>query len=165
MSTMTKGDKTMEINIGISEENRKEIADALSRVLADSYMLYLKTHNYHWNVTGELFHSLHEQFEEQYTELADAIDEIAERIRALGYRAPGTFKEFNELTSIDEQQDEPEAMEMVRRLAIGNEQVLRTAREALEPANNAEDEATIDLLTERLHVHSKTAWMLRSHLE
>jgi starvation-inducible DNA-binding protein len=162
---MTKGDKTMEINIGISEENRKEIADALSRVLADSYMLYLKTHNYHWNVTGELFHSLHEQFEEQYTELADAIDEIAERIRALGYRAPGTFKEFNELTSIDEQQDEPEAMEMVRRLAIGNEQVLRTAREALEPANNAEDEATIDLLTERLHVHSKTAWMLRSHLE
>lgn len=165
MSTMTKGDKKMEINIGISEENRKEIADALSRVLADSYMLYLKTHNYHWNVTGELFHSLHEQFEEQYTELADAIDEIAERIRALGYRAPGTFKEFNELTSIDEQQDEPEAMEMVRRLAIGNEQVLRTAREALEPANNAEDEATIDLLTERLHVHSKTAWMLRSHLE
>ncbi len=165
MSTMTKGDKKMEINIGISEENRKEIADALSRVLADSYMLYLKTHNYHWNVTGELFHSLHEQFEEQYTELADAIDEIAERIRALGYRAPGTFKEFNELTSIDEQQDEPEAMEMVRRLAVGNEQVLRTAREALEPANNAEDEATIDLLTERLHVHSKTAWMLRSHLE
>ncbi|NIV13217.1 MAG: DNA starvation/stationary phase protection protein [Aliifodinibius sp.] len=155
----------MEINIGISEENRKEIADALSKVLADSYMLYLKTHNYHWNVTGELFHSLHEQFEEQYTELADAIDEIAERIRALGYRAPGTFKEFNELTSIGEQQDEPEAMEMVRRLAVGNEQVLRTAREALEPANNAEDEATIDLLTERLHVHSKTAWMLRSHLE
>lgn len=165
MSTMTKGDKAMEINIGISEKNRKEIADALSKVLADSYMLYLKTHNYHWNVTGELFHSLHEQFEEQYTELADAIDEIAERIRALGYRAPGTFKEFNALTSIDEQQDEPEAMEMVRRLAVGNEQVLRTARQALEPANNAEDEATIDLLTERLHVHSKTAWMLRSHLE
>ncbi|WP_416208529.1 Dps family protein [Fodinibius sp.] len=162
---MTKGDKTMEINIGISEENRKEIADALSRVLADSYMLYLKTHNYHWNVTGELFHSLHEQFEEQYTELAEAIDEIAERIRALGYRAPGTFQEFNELTSVDEQQDEPEAMEMVRRLAVGNEQVLRTARQALEPANEAEDEATIDLLTERLKVHSKTAWMLRSHLE
>ncbi len=165
MSTITKRDKPMEINIGISEVNRKEIADALSRVLADSYMLYLKTHNYHWNVTGELFHSLHEQFEEQYTELADAIDEIAERIRALGYRAPGTFKEFNELTSIDEQQDEPKAMEMVRRLAVGNEQVLRTARQALEPANEAEDEATIDLLTERLHVHSKTAWMLRSHLE
>lgn len=165
MSTITKGDKNMDINIGISEENRKEISNALSKVLADSYMLYLKTHNYHWNVTGELFHSLHEQFEEQYTELADAIDEIAERIRALGYRAPGTFIEFKELASIDEQQDEPEAMEMVRRLAIGNEQVLRTAREALEPANKAEDEATIDLLTERLHVHSKTAWMLRSHME
>lgn len=165
MTTKTKVYKPMETNIGISEENRKEIADALSRVLADSYMLYLKTHNYHWNVTGELFHSLHEQFEEQYTELADAIDEIAERIRALGYRAPGTFKEFNNLTSIDEQQDEPEAMEMIRRLAEGNEQVLRTAREALSPANEAEDEATIDLLTERLNTHSKTAWMLRSHLE
>lgn len=165
MRTTTKSEKAMDINIGISENNREKIADALSKVLADSYMLYLKTHNYHWNVTGELFHSLHEQFEEQYTELADAIDEIAERIRALGYRAPGTFKEFHELTSIEEQQDEPDAMEMVRRLAVGNEQVLRTAREALEPANAAEDEATIDLLTERLHVHSKTAWMLRSHLE
>lgn len=165
MSTTTKGEMNMEINIGISEENRKAIADELSRVLADSYMLYLKTHNYHWNVTGELFHSLHEQFEEQYTELAEAVDEIAERIRALGHRAPGTFKEFNELTSIKEEEEEPEALEMVRRLALGNEQVLRTAREALEPANEAEDEATIDLLTQRLHVHSKTAWMLRSHLE
>lgn len=165
MSTAIKGDNVMEINIGISEDNRKKIAGALSKVLADSYMLYLKTHNYHWNVTGELFHSLHEQFEEQYTELADAIDEIAERIRALGYRAPGTFKEFKELTSIEEQQDEPNAMEMVRRLAIGNEQVIRTARVALKPANEAEDEATIDLLTHRLHVHSKTVWMLRSHLE
>ncbi len=155
----------MKVNIGISEGNRKAIADELSKVLADSYMLYLKTHNYHWNVTGELFHSLHEQFEEQYTELAEAIDEIAERIRALGYRAPGTFKEFNELTSINEEEEEPEAMEMVRRLALGNEQVLRTAREALEPAKKAEDEATIDLLTQRLHTHAKTAWMLRSHLE
>lgn len=157
--------KEMEINIGIDQDHRKAIADELSKVLADSYMLYLKTHNYHWNVTGELFHSLHEQFEEQYTELADAIDEIAERIRALGYRAPGTFKEFNELTSIQEEQEEPEALEMVRRLALGNEQVLRTAREALQPANEAEDEATVDLLTQRLHIHSKTAWMLRSHLE
>lgn len=155
----------MKINIGISEKDRKAIADELSKVLADSYMLYLKTHNYHWNVTGELFHSLHEQFEHQYTELADAIDEIAERIRALGYRAPGTFKEFHQLTSIEEDTEEPEALEMVRRLALGNEQVLRTAREALKPANEAEDEATIDLLTERLKVHSKTAWMLRSHLE
>ncbi len=165
MSTAKKGEKKMEINIGINEEDRKAISDELSRVLADSYMLYLKTHNYHWNVTGELFHSLHEQFEQQYTELADAIDEIAERIRALGHRAPGTFKEFNELTSITEEEEEPEALEMVRRLALGNEQVLRTAREALKPANEAEDEATIDLLTERLHVHAKTAWMLRSHLE
>ena len=165
MDAIKKGDKKMEINIGIDEGPREEIAHELSRVLADSYMLYLKTHNYHWNVTGELFHSLHEQFEEQYTELADAIDEIAERIRALGHRAPGTFKEFNELMSIQEEEEEPEALEMVRRLALGNEQVLRTAREALEPANEAEDEATIDLLTERLHVHAKTAWMLRSHLE
>lgn len=165
MNRIQKGVKTMEINIGISEEKRKAIADELSKVLADSYVLYLKTHNYHWNVTGELFHSLHEQFEEQYTELAEAIDEIAERIRSLGYRAPGTFKEFNELTSIEEDVEEPEALEMVRRLALGNEQVLRTARQALKPANEAEDEATIDLLTQRLDVHSKTAWMLRSHLE
>lgn len=165
MNRIQKGAKKMEINIGIDEQNRKAIAKALSKVLADSYMLYLKTHNYHWNVKGELFHSLHEQFEEQYTELADAIDEIAERIRALGEKAPGTFKEFNELTSIDEDTEEPEALEMVRRLALGNEQVLRTARQALQPANEAEDEATVDLLTRRLDVHSKTAWMLRSHLE
>lgn len=165
MSNIQTGVKHMDINIGISEEDRKEIADELSKVLADSYMLYLKTHNYHWNVTGELFHSLHEQFEHQYTELAEAIDEIAERIRALGYRAPGTFHEFNELTSIEEDTEEPEALEMVRRLALGNEQVLRTAREALQPANDAEDEATVDLLTQRLNTHAKTAWMLRSHLE
>lgn len=165
MATTLKEEKKMQIDIGINEDNRKEIVGALSRVLADSYMLYLKTHNYHWNVTGELFHSLHEQFEEQYTELAEAIDEIAERIRALGSRAPGTFKEYNELTSIEEDQEEPEALEMVRRLALGNEQVLRTAREALEPAKRAEDEATVDLLTQRLNLHSKTAWMLRSHLE
>jgi len=164
-ATVTKEVEDMEINIGIEKGNRKKIADALSGVLADSYMLYLKTHNYHWNVTGELFHSLHEQFEQQYSELADAIDEIAERIRALGYKAPGTFTEFQELTSIKEDTEKPQALEMVRRLAIGNEQVLRTAREALEPAKAADDEATVDLLTQRLHVHSKTAWMLRSHLE
>ena len=146
-------------------ENRFRRDPDVFVMLADTYMLYLKTHNYHWNVTGELFHSLHEQFEEQYTELAEAIDEIAERIRALGYRAPGTFKEFQQLTSISEEPDKPEAMEMVRRLAVGNEQVLRTAREALKPADDADDEATIDLLTQRLHLHSKTAWMLRSHLE
>ena len=166
MSTQAKTKfQDMEINIGISEEHRKEIAAGLSKVLADSYLLYLRTHNYHWNVTGELFHSLHEQFEEQYSELAIAVDDIAERIRALGHKAPGTFKEFQKLTSLDESTEEPEAMEMVRRLAVGNEQVIRTVREALEPAKKADDEATMDLLTQRLNVHSKTAWMLRSHLE
>lgn len=155
----------MKINIGISNEHRKAIAGGLAEVLADSYLLYLRTHNYHWNVTGELFHSLHEQFEQQYTELAEAIDEIAERIRALGHKAPGTFKEFHELTSLEESTEEPEALEMVRLLAVGNEQVIRTANKALEPAREAEDEATIDILTQRLHVHSKAAWMLRSHLE
>ena len=157
----------MEINIGIKEEDRRKIADGLSRLLADSYMLYLKTHNYHWNVTGELFHPLHEQFEEQYTELAEAIDEIAERIRALGFKAPGSFKEFSELTSIEEDDEKPAALEMVRRLAEANETVIRTAREALKPCKGAEDddEASIDLITQRLHTHAKAAWMLRSHLE
>lgn len=154
-----------EVNIGISTENREAIANELSRVLADSFTLYLKTHNYHWNVTGKLFHPLHEQFEVQYSELAEAIDVIAERIRALGFRAPGTFKEYRELTSIEEDTDQPDAMEMVRRLVEDNEQLLRTAREALQPAQYGEDEATIDLLTQRLNTHSKTAWMLRSHLE
>ncbi len=155
----------MEINIGISEKHRKNIAGGLSRLLADSYMLYLKTHNYHWNVTGELFHPLHEQFEHQYTELAEAVDEIAERIRALGHKSPGSFMEFKELTSIKEDTEKPPALEMVRRLAIANEQVIRTAREALKPAYETDDEATIDLITRRLNVHSKAAWMLRSHLE
>jgi starvation-inducible DNA-binding protein len=163
--TITKERVQEVVNIGISNENREAIANELSRVLADSYILYLKTHNYHWNVTGKLFHSLHEQFEEQYSELAEAIDVIAERVRALGFRAPGTFKEYRELTTIEEDADQPDAMEMVRRLVIGNEQVLRTAREALKPAQRGGDEATIDLLTQRLNTHSKTAWMLRSHLE
>jgi len=164
-ATLPNVNRGMKINIGISEEHREKIAEGLSRLLADSYMVYLKTHNYHWNVTGELFHSLHEQFEEQYTELAEAIDDIAERIRALGYRAPGTFKEFSEITSIEEDTDKPEALEMVRRLARDNETILRTCRQSLKPCDEAGDEATIDLITERLKVHSKTAWMLRSHLE
>lgn len=158
-------EKEMKINIGISEDHRKSIADGLSRLLADTYLLYLKTHNYHWNVTGEWFHQLHEQFEEQYTDLAEAVDEIAERIRALGFRAPGSFREFSELASIDEEADNPKALEMVRRLAVANEKVIRTAREALKAPKAADDEATIDLITQRLHIHSKTAWMLRSHLE
>jgi len=159
------GTEKMNIKIGISDDHRKKIAEGLSRVLADSYMVYLKTHNYHWNVTGQLFHSLHEMFEEQYTELAEAIDEIAERIRSIGYRAPGSFREFSEITSIEEDTDQPDAMEMVRRLAVANETVLRTAREVLPACEEAGDEATIDLITERLDVHSKTAWMLSSHLE
>lgn len=163
--TTTREKETMKVNIGISKEHREKIAHGLSKVLADSYMLYLKTHNYHWNVTGELFHSLHEQFEEQYTELAEAVDEIAERIRSIGYRAPGSFREFNQLTSIEEDTDKPDALEMVRRLAIDNETVLRTAREVIPACDEAGDEATLDLMTQRLHVHSKTAWMLRSHLE
>ena len=159
------GEKGMEINIGISSEDRKEIAEGLSRVLADSYMVYLKTHNYHWNVTGKLFHSLHVMFEEQYTELAEAIDVIAERIRSIGYRAPASFREYNELTSIEEDTDQPDALEMVRRLAVDNETILRTARSVLPACDKADDEASIDLITERLDVHSKTAWMLRSHIE
>lgn len=155
----------MNVDIGISKEDRKQVADELSKVLADSYLLYLKTHNYHWNVTGELFHQLHEQFEEQYGELAAAVDEIAERIRIVGFRAPGTFKEFNAVTSIKEDTDQPKALEMVKRLKEANEQVIHTVRDAMKTADSVGDEATVDLLTERLTVHSKTAWMLRSHLE
>lgn len=164
-TTIVNGEKTMEINIGISDEHRKKIADGLSRLLADSYMVYLKTHNYHWNVTGKLFHPLHEMFEEQYTELAEAIDVIAERIRTLGHRAPGSFREFIEITSIEEDTNMPKALDMVEQLAKDNETILRTAREALPACDEAGDEASLDLLTQRLHVHSKTAWMLRSHLE
>ncbi len=164
-ATLENGLKSMEINIGISEEQRKKIAEGLSRLLADSYMVYLKTHNYHWNVTGPLFHQLHEQFEEQYTELAEAVDVIAERIRALGIRAPGSFKEFSGITAITEDNQQLDALEMVERLAEDNETILRTAREVLKPCHEAEDEATIDLITQRLTIHSKTAWILRSHLE
>lgn len=164
MTIEVKSAAEPKVNIAISTEDREAIASALSNVLADSYMLYLKTQNYHWNVTGKLFYPLHEQFEEQYTELAEAIDEIAERIRVLGFRAPGTYRELQQLTSIEEETDHPDAMEMIRRLAADNEQVLLTAREALKPANAGKDEATVDLLTQRLSIHSKTAWMLRSHL-
>jgi len=153
------------IDIGISEANRKAISDGLSATLADTYMLYLKTHNYHWNVTGPHFHSLHEMFEEQYTELAAAIDEIAERIRALGFYAPGSFKEFSKITKIEEEDGVPDAITMVKRLVEANEQVLNTARSVLPACEEGSDEATLDLLTQRLHVHSKVAWMLRSTAE
>lgn len=157
--------KNAEVNIGISEESRKAIAESLSKLLADSYLLYLKTHNYHWNVTGELFQPLHELFEEQYRELAEAVDDIAERIRALGFKAPGSFVEFQTLSSIEEDTGTPSSLEMVRRLAEDHGKIIQTAREGLKPAREADDEATIDLITQRLHVHSKNAWMLRSHLE
>lgn len=156
--------REMEVDIGITEEHRKQIAEGLSRLLADSYYLYLKTQNYHWNVTGQLFQSLHEMFQQHYENIAEANDVIAERIRTLGYYSPGTFREFSKLTSIEEDTDVPEAMEMVRNLVHAHEAVIKTARSILPVCDDADDEATIDLLTERLDFHSKTAWMLRSHL-
>ena len=153
------------IDIGISEQDRQEIAAGLSRVLADSYTLYLKTHNYHWNVTGPMFQTLHLMFEQHYNELALAVDEIAERIRALGAHAPGTYREFSELSSISEDDDRPTATEMITRLVRAHEAVARTARSVYPAAERARDEPTADLLTQRLQVHEKTAWMLRSLLE
>ena len=155
----------MSIDIGISEKDRNAIAKGLSKVLADSYTLYLKTHNYHWNVTGPLFNTLHLMFETQYTELATAVDEIAERIRALGVPAPGSYKAFTALTEIEEETDVPSAEEMIRQLVIGQETVVRTARSVFEIADQAKDEPTADLLTQRMQLHEKNAWMLRSMLE
>ncbi|MEQ8753340.1 MAG: Dps family protein [Coleofasciculus sp. G1-WW12-02] len=161
---MQTADKSAPVNIGISEQDRKEIAEGLSRLLADTYTLYLKTHYFHWNVTGPMFHSLHNMFETEYTELAVAVDDIAERIRTIGYPAPGSYSEFTELSSIPESRGVPEATEMVRLLVEGNEAVVRTAREAFPAAERANDESTVDLLTERMRTHEKTAWMLRSML-
>lgn len=154
----------MDINTGISADARREIVGGLSRLLADSYTLYLKTHNYHWNVTGPHFNSLHDMFEAQYTELAAAVDLIAERIRALGEYAPGTYSAYSKLTSIEEGEEVPAAMDMVADLVKAHETVCRTAREVLPKAEDARDEATVDLLTQRLDLHEKTAWMLRSLL-
>lgn len=162
--SVKKAEKSSSIHIGISENDRKAISAGLSKLLADSYLLYLKTHNYHWNVTGPHFHSLHQMFEGQYTELAEAIDVIAERIRALGFYAPGTFKEFSKLSAIKEDEGIPSAMEMVANLVEANEILIQTAREVIPACDKAGDEASLDLLTQRLHVHSKTAWMLRSIL-
>lgn len=150
------------IDIGIDAEGRERIAGGLSELLADTYTLYLKTHNYHWNVTGPLFATLHTMFEVQYTELAAAVDQIAERIRALGLPAPGSYREFAALSSIDEDDDRPSAEEMMRRLVVGQETVVRTARAVFPLADQAGDEPTADLLTQRMQVHEKTAWMLRS---
>ena len=153
------------IDIGIPDEQRSEIAAGLSRLLGDTYALYLQTHNYHWNVTGPMFQTLHLMFEDQYSELALAVDAIAERIRALGARAPGTSRELSALTAIEEDTDEPDATEMIRRLVKGQETVARTARQVFAIANAANDQPSADLLTQRLQVHEKTAWMLRSLLE
>ena len=155
----------MHIDIGISEANRQQIAEGLSRLLADSYTLYLKTHNFHWNVTGPMFSTLHILFEQHYTELATAVDEIAERIRALGVAAPGSYKQFSELSSIEEETGVPGAEEMIRQLVQGQEAVVKTARSIFPVVESANDEPSADLLTQRMQIHEKNAWMLRSLLE
>jgi starvation-inducible DNA-binding protein len=155
----------MEMDIGISEQDRRTIVDGLSRLLADTYTLYLKTHNFHWNVTGPMFQTLHLMFETQYTELAAAVDLIAERIRALGSPAPGTYSDFARLSSIKESNGVPGAQEMIKQLVQDQEAVVRTARSMFPAVDKASDEPTADLLTQRMQVHEKTAWMLRSLLE
>ncbi len=155
----------MKIDIGISDDNRKAIADGLSAVLADTFALYIKTHGFHWNVTGPMFNTLHTMFMQQYTELWNALDEIAERIRALGYPAPASFTQFAKLTSVSEETGVPRAEDMIRQLVEGHETVARTARRIFPLAEEANDQPTADLLTQRLQIHEKTAWMLRSLLE
>lgn len=152
------------INIGISEKDRQQIAEGLSRLLADTYTLYLKTHNFHWNVTGPMFQTLHLMFEGQYNELSLAVDAVAERIRTLGFPAPGTYKEYSQLTSIQEADGVPTAEDMIKDLVAGQEAVVRTARSVFPLADEANDEPTADLLTQRMQIHEKTAWMLRSLL-
>lgn len=153
------------IDIGIDEKDRAKIADGLSHLLADTYSLYLQTHNFHWNVEGPMFNTLHLMFMDQYTELWNALDAIAERIRALGFPAPGTGKQFAKLASIKDVEGVPDALEMVRILVAGHEAVARTARAVMPSADDADDEATIDLVVQRLQIHEKTAWMLRSLLK
>ena len=155
----------MKINIGIEEADRKEIAHGLSRLLADTYTLYLKTHNFHWNVTGPMFQTLHLMFEAQYMELATAVDLIAERIRALGFPAPGTYSEFSKLASIKEEPGVPNASTMIQLLLEGHEAVVRTSRSVFPVVDRTHDEPTADLLTQRMQIHEKTGWMLRSLLE
>jgi starvation-inducible DNA-binding protein len=154
----------MKMDIGLSEKARQKIAGGLGRLLADSYTLYLKTHNYHWNVTGPEFRTLHLMFEEHYNELALAVDLIAERIRALGYPAPGSYKAYGKLTSITEEDDIPKAQDMIKNLVKAHEAVIKTARSILPDAAEAHDETTVSLLSDRLNIHEKTAWMLRSLL-
>ena len=160
-------ESTPAINIGIADDDRRSIAEGLSHFLADAYTLYLKTHNYHWNVTGSMFNSLHAMFMDQYTEQWTALDEIAERIRALGYKAPGSYREFVALASIEETEltDPADWRTMVQQLVEGNEAVCRTARRVLDIADAADDAPSEDLLTSRLQIHEKYAWMLRSLLQ
>lgn len=155
----------MKIDIGINEADRKEIAQGLSRLLADTYTLYLKTHNFHWNVTGPMFQTLHLMFETQYNELALAVDLVAERIRALGFPAPGSYSEFAKLTSLKEATGVPAARDMITQLVEGQETVARTARAVFPATEKVNDQPTADLLTQRMQVHEKTAWMLRSLLQ
>ena len=155
----------MEINISIEKADREKIGEGLSRLLADSYTLYLKTHNFHWNVTGPMFSTLHNLFETHYMELATAVDEIAERIRALGVNAPGSYKQFAELSAIEEETGTPNAEGMIRQLVEGQETVVRTARSIFPLVDGANDEPSADLLTQRMQIHEKNAWMLRSLLE
>jgi starvation-inducible DNA-binding protein len=155
----------MDIDIGIKKKDREAIAHGLSRLLADTYTLYLKTHNFHWNVTGPMFQTLHLMFETQYNELALAVDLIAERIRSLGFPAPGTYKEFSTLSSIPESDGVPSATDMIKLLVEGQEAVVRTARSVFPLVEKVNDEPSADLLTQRMQVHEKTAWMLRSLLE
>jgi starvation-inducible DNA-binding protein len=154
----------MKIDIGIPEESRKNIAQGLCHLLADSYTLYLKTHNFHWNVTGPMFQTLHVMFEEQYTELATAVDEIAERICSLGVYAPGSYQDFEELSSFKISKGVPTAQEMIADLVASHEAVAKTARKVFPLTEKANDEVSADLLTQRLQIHEKTAWMLRSLL-
>jgi len=155
----------MAIDIGINDKDRAKIAESLSKMLADSYILYLKTHNFHWNVTGPMFQTLHILFMTQYTEQWNALDLIAERIRALGHPAPGSYKRYVELSSIKEEEGVPSAHDMISQLVAGQEAVARTARAAFKVADAADDQPTADLLTQRMEVHEKNAWMLRSLLE
>lgn len=155
----------MKVDIGINKVDRERIADGLSHLLADSYTLYLKTHNFHWNVTGPYFTSLHLMFEEHYTELATAVDTIAERIRALGVKAPGSYQQFSKLASVKEETGNPDYKEMIKQLVEGHQTVVRTARSVLSTTSQADDEVTAGLIADRMDVHEKTAWMLRSLIE
>lgn len=152
------------VEIGINSDDRKNITEGLSRLLADSYILYLKTHNFHWNVEGPMFNTLHQMFMEQYTEMWNALDLIAERIRALGHYAPGSYKRYTQLSTIPESEGEVNAKEMMKQLLHGHEAVVKTIRSIYPLAEKGQDEASLDLLTQRLQIHEKTAWMLRSLL-